>query len=151
VPCLFHNRPDSTLVPTHVEQVLTQPQPHIQPQKSKDPPPYSPEDFDFSIQKKKGKSDFSQADFDARDLWLRAKAWEKLEQIESVCVGNMPAWLRDTRKRIEWICQEAGLTIARYFELDKLQKKWPENAPDWAKERDENAEHDDCAVTGAFA
>lgn len=67
-------------------------------------------------------SQFSQSDFDARDLRRMAEAFREAEKRPS-SVGK----LSDDRF-FEWICQRAGITVERGLHLDKLQRAWP--APD---------------------
>jgi hypothetical protein len=75
---------------------------------------------------------YSQEDFDQRDLRLIGKAWAKFEEMQAAAVGNAPAWMRDSKAIVNWICESAGITVKRYLELRELQTKWPDNVPAWA-------------------
>jgi hypothetical protein len=91
------------------------------------PLPFSTEVFDFSFQKI---NEFSQSDFDARDLRLMRKAQEKFDAACRASAGNrLPEWMYDNRQVFEWICSEAGITVKRGIELEQRQKEWPEGAP----------------------
>jgi hypothetical protein len=34
--------------------------------------------------------------------------------------------MQDERKVYEWLCQEAGITVERALQLERIQKKWPD-------------------------
>jgi len=53
---------------------------------------------------------YSQEDFDQRDLRLIGKAWAKFEEMQAAAVGNAPAWMRDSKAIVNWICESAGIT-----------------------------------------
>jgi hypothetical protein len=90
--------------------------------------PFSNEILDLSLQKK---NEFSQSDFDARDLRLIRKAQEKFHSACRASTGTpLPEWMHNDRRVFEWICSEAGITVKRGIELEQRQKEWPEAAPE---------------------
>jgi len=74
---------------------------------------------------------YTQADFDSRDLRKMKGAQDKFDRKCQPGV-HLPEWMRDEKKVFEWVCWEAGITVARGLELEVIQKKWPESvgAPD---------------------
>jgi len=96
--------------------------------------------FDFDSKKEKeGKlrpktvreNPYQQADFDARDLRLMKKAADEFHRrydANTASAGTQqPEWIYNPREVFEWICQQAGITVARGLELEVLRKKWPES------------------------
>jgi hypothetical protein len=93
------------------------------------PSPSSKEGFHFSLQEKNGKSDFSQSDFDERDLRQLRKAEAKFEQLCRAKVGtNLPDWMHDEGQVELWLCAEAGISPKRGLELRELQRQSPQRA-----------------------
>lgn len=88
----------------------------------------SPSLFDFDVGSKKEMeakkpNQFTQADFDARDLRKLNKAYEVLERIQSASLGSGRR-LTD-REVFEWVCARAGISVKRGLQIEKLQKEWP--------------------------
>jgi hypothetical protein len=77
-------------------------------------------------------SQFSQKDFDERDLRKVAEAWTYLQEHDSQ--GRPRGSGLSPRRLFEIVCERAGITIARGLQLEELQKRWPEKVPDWLKE-----------------
>jgi hypothetical protein len=77
-------------------------------------------------------SEFSQKDFDERDLRKMAEAWRYLA--ERVSPERTRGSGMTPREMFEVACELAGITIARGIELEELKKKWPENVPEWLRE-----------------
>lgn len=115
----------------------TYPQPSTERSGASTSPSQPAFDFDSSskdqIQKQKPKSSstrareavngYTQGDFDARDLRKMCKAYEEAERMFQAQPG-----LQMTSKEIfEFVCQRAGITVARGLELEGIQKKWPES------------------------
>lgn len=91
------------------------------------PPPSKEEVFDLSLQKKKSKGEFSQSDFDGRDMRLMRKAQEKFDAACRASAGTrLPEWMYDERQVFTWICREAGITVQRGLALEERQREWPE-------------------------
>jgi uncharacterized protein YdaU (DUF1376 family) len=81
-------------------------------------PLYSQEDFALSLQKK---NNYSQSDFDARDFRKLADARKKFDNMN---FGT--GWTEEAIIRFE--CQQAGITPARWHELEKIRQGWAEGA-----------------------
>jgi hypothetical protein len=75
---------------------------------------------------------YTQADFDARDLRRLKEAADKFDRMLESAVGNHQQWMSDEKKVYVWLCQEAGITVARGLELEAIQKKWPEKTGSFA-------------------
>jgi hypothetical protein len=74
---------------------------------------------------------YTQSDFDARDPRKMSGAYEELDRMRAASIGGGSNW---TAKRTsEWVCERVGITVQRGLELEALQKKWPEQVPEWAK------------------
>lgn len=113
------------------------------PKHAREGPLSSPSQSDFDFDSKKEKEEklrpktvplkpvYQQADFDARDLRLMKKAADEFHaryDSTGARVGvSMPEWVYDPKQVFEWICQQAGITVARGLELEALRKKWPES------------------------
>jgi len=112
-------------IPTHVEQVFTQPQPQPQPQI---PSPPSPPDFCFSSENRNlttsstraRAGDYSDQDYLERDLRKLRDAEKEVE----VVVKAQPHLTSD--ETFELICERAGFSVQRGLEIKTLQRKWPE-------------------------
>jgi hypothetical protein len=64
------------------------------------------------------------------------KVQEKFNQKCRAAQGSpLPEWMHDERRVFEWIRRESGITVQRGLELEDLQKRWPEQIPDWAQEQ----------------
>lgn len=62
---------------------------------------------------------FSQADFDQRDIRKMAEAVKEAEQRPS-SVGSL-----DDKQYFEWICGHAGITVERGLHLEEIRRAWP--------------------------
>lgn len=69
---------------------------------------------------------YTQSDFDARDLRRLKEAGDKFDRMTEASVGSNPQWMSDQKKVYEWLCREAGITVERGLELDRVQTKWPQ-------------------------
>lgn len=93
-------------------------------------------DFDFDskdqnqIQKHSSArvSRYTQDDFNARDLRRLKEAGDKFDRMRDSLVGGVPAWMQNEKQVYEWLCAEAGITVERGLELERIQKKWPEKS-----------------------
>jgi hypothetical protein len=69
----------------------------------------------------------------AIDLRKMSAAYDQWDRANQASIGSGSGYWTP-RKVFEWVCARAGITIERGLELEKLQKKWPEEVPDWARE-----------------
>jgi len=92
-------------------------------EKETNPSPFLKEDFDFSLQKKSGKTDFTQADFDERDLRKLGEAYKEIDRKLRASVGSSQL---SGKQVFEWACELAGISVKRGLEVERLGKKWPE-------------------------
>lgn len=88
------------------------------------PSPSSKEVFDFSLQKKKGKTEFSQVDYDDRD---RRELGKAIRELGSRLRASAGCGDRITDERFfEWACEMAGISVQRGLEVQKSGRRWPE-------------------------
>jgi hypothetical protein len=79
--------------------------------------------FEFS-EPASAKSKYTQADFDARDLRLMAKAYDEIAQRNKASVGSHNSL--SPKEVFEWVCQRAGISVERGMKLEEMQRKWPQ-------------------------
>jgi uncharacterized protein YdaU (DUF1376 family) len=67
--------------------------------------------------------EYSQADFDARDLRKLSDALNKIALQSQAAIGGRTT--RTWESVFEWACDMAGISVERGLEVQKLGKKWP--------------------------
>lgn len=120
--------PHETALPTSPH--LTTLPDHTAPETN--PPPCLREDFDSSSPRARNQNqNYTQADLDEQKQRLIDKDMRRMKEAQDKfdrkCQpgAHLPDWMRDEKEIFKWICREAGITVKRGLELEKLQQQWP--------------------------